>query len=268
MASGVKQIGNRQTYERQPTGTLKLYADGSCEATETFTGVWEKRLENLPVALQPHPDFPTLKLYEFLGAREPGNIYHYDCVYKGILPNTDLVALMQEEVSVTTSQDPIETFWKFSYPWNSPPVTTTFLSQIQAALDANVADITAVYPAIAPEAPDGGDEAYNLWLLRRKGIDSYLALRLTAKLTFVQALADFQPYLDPFYVGLARDPISANTPLANAKTVPNKNLGNRNYLFSSMSWRLQGGVVSIAHEYTLSGGSGKWQPYIYGPEEE
>ena len=271
MPSGVIQRGNTQTYERQPTGTLKLYADGSCEATETFTGTWEKRLSNLPVALQPHPDFPTLKLYEFVGAKEPGNIYRYECIYKGILPDTDLVALMQEECSVTTSQEPVETFWKFAYPWSGPPVTTTFLANIQTALETNVSDITTIFPAIAPEAPDGGDQAYNLWLLRRKGIDSYLAMRLNAKLSYVQSVEDFanQKYNTPFYVGLVTH-ITPDSRLGKAKTIPNNpgSFTTRNYLFSGLSWRLQGGVVSVVEEYSLSGGNGKWQPYLYGEDGE
>ena len=276
MASGVKQIGNRTTYERQPTGTLKLYVDGSSEATETFSGVWEKRLENLPVALQPHPDYPTLRLCEFIGAKEPGNIYRYECVYKGILPKTDVWALMQEEVTLMSSQEPLETFYKFSYPYTSPPVTNTLLANIQSALDANVPDITAVYPAITSSTP-----AWQLWNLRRRGIDSVKVPQMSVKLSYV---AD--PYSEGWltevflllsrYVGvIAKSDYEDSVAINRARTVPRPiqfegadGTGGdfpRDYLFNGITWRLQGGLLSVSEDYLLSGPSG-WNPYLYDAE--
>lgn len=271
--------GNTQTYERQPTGTLKLYPDGSCEATETFRGTYAKRLENLPVALQPHPDFPTLKLFEFLGSKEPGEIYQYACVYKGILPDTDVWALMQEDVTLMSAQEPVETFWRFSYPWNDPPVTTTLLSQVQAAIDANVADITAVYPNIDPEGDASGKAAYNLWLLRRRGIDSVKVPQLSVRLSYVADASLGSWYLTvrrliSLYVGtIALDSDGTYLAINRARSVPtpgNFEFGSdedrkRNYLLNGVSWRLQGNLLNVSEDYLLSGRSG-WVPYLYERE--
>lgn len=256
MASGVIQVGNKQTYERQPTGTLKLYADGSVEAVETFKGVYEKRLENLPVPLQPHPDFPSLQLYEFAGAKEEGNIYRYENIYKGVYAGIDLFTLMQTDVQMMTSTEPVETFWKFSYPFTSPPVTNSLLANIQAALDANVADITAVYPAITSSTP-----AWQLWNLRRRGIDAYRMMNLTARLSYVQPTST--PPTAAFAIQVGTVPASSTTALARAQAkdyVPKTTI--RNFLFNGLSWRVAGGVISITEEHQLSGPN-QWNPYLY-----
>ena len=261
MPSGAIQRGNTQTYERQPTGTLKLYADGSVEAVETFKGVYSKRLANLPTPLQPHPDFPSLKLYEFAGAKEEGEIYRYENIYKGVYAGIDLFTLMQTDVQMMTSNEPVESFYKFSYPYSAPPVTNTLMSQIQAALDANVADITAVYPAITSSTP-----AWQLWNLRRRGIDAYRMMNLTARLSYVQPTSN--PPTAAFAIQVGTVPASKTTALTRAQAagyVPTSTV--RNYLFNGLNWKVAGGVISITEEHQLSGPN-QWNSYLYAPSAQ
>lgn len=278
MASGVKQIGNVQTYERQPTGTLKLYADGSIEAVETYKGVYAKRMENLPVPLQAHPDFPSLKLYEFAGSKEEGNIYKYENIYKGVYSGIDLFTLMQTDVQMMTSNEPVETFWKFSYPYTSPPVNNILLAQIQAALDANLPDITAISAGPWPVTSNGIDTkpyagapawtaitvnspAWQLWNLRRRGADSYRMMNLTARLSYVQPTS--VPPTSDFAIQVGTVPATSTAALVRAQAsgfVPKSSV--RNYLFNGLSWRVAGGVISITEEHQLSGPN-QWNPYLY-----
>ena len=39
----------------------------------------------------------------------------------------------------------------------------------------------------------------------------------------------------------------------------------RDYLFNGITWRLQGGLLSVSEDYLLSGPSG-WTPYLYDAE--
>ncbi len=256
MATGPILQGNTTTYERQPTGTLKLFADGSVEAVETYKGDYAKRLPNLPIPLQEHPDFPSLKLYEFAGAKEEGNIYRYENIYKGVYGGIDLLTLMQTDVQMMTSNEPVETFWKFSYPYSAPPVTNSLMANVQSALDANVSNITSIFPAITSGTP-----AYELWQLRRRGIEAYRMMNLTARLSYVQATS--HPPTAAFAIQVGTVPTAPTTALQRALDsgyVPTPTI--RNYLFNGLSWRVAGGVISINEEHQLSGPN-QWNPYLY-----
>jgi hypothetical protein len=274
-------VGNTTSYERQPTGTLKLFADGSVEAVETYKGVYSLRLANLPIPLASHPDFPSLKLYEFAGSKEEGEIYKYENIYKGVYAGINLLDLMQTDVQVMTSNEPVETFWKFSYPVGSPPtppVTNVLLAQVQAALDANLPDITAISAGAWPKTTNGvdtkpydgapnwvaitsGSPAYELWNLRRRGIDSYRMMNLTARLSYVQPTTT--PPTAEFAIQVGTVPASNTTALQKAITlgyVPTPSV--RNFLFNGLNWKVAGGAITITEEHQMSGPN-KWQPYLY-----
>ena len=265
----VIQVGNTTGLIRQSEETLKQFADGTLEATIRYKCVFDKRIQYLPEVLSEHPDFPSLKLYEFGGEREPGNIWRYDCIYKGFNKGTDLWALMQEDVSVSTSLEPVETFWKFSYPWATPPVTNTVLAQIKAAIDANVTDITTLsgWPKWDSDStkPTWVSIAVNsvpwqLWNLMRRGVTSYRMLSVSARLSYCGAATTIPTEEFILRVGTARDGLTNTTALSKTTTVPKPSV--RNYLFTGLNWTKQGGVIRFTEEHTLSGPN-KWNPYLY-----
>jgi len=267
----VIQKGKVSELIRQSDETLKQFADGTLEATIKFKCAFDKRVSFLPKVLQEHPDFPSLKLYEFGGEREPGNIWRYDCIYKGFNAGVDLWALMQEDVTVTTSQEPVETFWKFSYPWENPPVNNIVLAQIKAAIEANVTDITTLagWPKWDSEsgkpiwvAITTGTPAWELWNLLRRGVTSYRMLSISARLSYCTAATKLPPEEFVLRVGTARDGLTNTTALSKATTVPQPS--KRNYLFAGLNWTKQGGVIRYVEEHSLSGPN-KWNPYLYAP---
>lgn len=226
----------------QPDQTVEQAADGSGVARLSYKCPWEKLNDFLPEPLQPHPVFPTLLLYTFTIAREPGDIGRYDCVFYGVLAK-DPMALAQYDVSVSTSSEPVETHPRFAYPPETPPVTPAQLSAIELALQNNLSEPN-------PSAVPNPSAAYTLWLKKRRGIDSYLRVGTTFRKTYVAIVPPVDQY------GLIGKIVDLND--ANAPTPPK----GQNYIATGVSWRKQAGVVTVTEESLLSG-LGGWDTDLY-----
>lgn len=236
------QIGN--FFEQyQPDGDdVKQGPDGSGEATLTFKRSSDSfTLASLPNPLSEHPKYPALRLYEAQAKREPGNIMAVTCTYRGVIVGNKFT-FSQQEFSVNTSSEPIETHPLFAQPVAAPPVSPTELATIQKFLDNNT---VPVYTKAVPNATDAGVMLYNK---KRRGIDSYLSVGGTYKLSYIQAT------IPSIYSGIGC--IVLAPPLA--PVLP----GTRNYLYTGLNWRKQGGVISVSEEYTMSGIAG-WDKDLY-----
>lgn len=236
------QIGNFSA-QYQPDGDdVKQGPDGSGEATLTFkTTTAGFTLASLPNPLSPHPVYTQLKLYEAQAKREPGNIMVVTCTYRGVIVGNKFT-FSQQEFNVNTSAEPIETHPTFSNPVANPPVTPAELAKIQKFLDNNT---VPVYTIATTGATAAGVKLYNK---KRRGIDSYLSIGGTYKLTYIQADVPSE------YSSIGK--IFIAPPLA---PIPP---GSRNYLYTGLSWRKQGGVVTVNEEYTMSGFNG-WDSDLY-----
>lgn len=236
------QIGNFSA-QYQPDGDdVKQGPDGSGEATLTFkTTTAGFTLASLPNPLSPHPVYTQLKLYEAQAKREPGNIMVVTCTYRGVIVGNKFT-FSQQEFNVNTSAEPIETHPTFSNPVANPPVTPAELAKIQKFLDNNT---VPVYTIATTGATAAGVKLYNK---KRRGIDSYLSVGGTYKLTYIQADVPSE------YSSIGK--IFIAPPLA---PIPP---GSRNYLYTGLSWRKQGGVVTVNEEYTMSGFNG-WDSDLY-----
>ena len=236
------QIGNF-VEQYQPDGDdVKQGPDGSGEATLTFKRSSDSfTLASLPNPLSEHPKYSALRLYEAQAKREPGNIMVVTCTYRGVIVGNRFT-FAQQEFNVSTSAEPIETHPIFSNPVENPPVTPTELATIQRFLDNNT---VPVYTIASTGATAAGVMLYNK---KRRGIDSYLSIGGTYKLSYIQENipTDYSP------VGniIIAPPLAPIPP------------GNRNYLYTGLSWRKQGGVVSVNEEYTMSGPTG-WDEDLY-----
>ena len=231
------QIGN--FFEQyQPDGDdVKQGPDGSGEATLTYKRSSDSfTLASLPNPLSEHPKYSALRLYEAQAKREPGNIMAVTCTYRGVIVGNKFT-YSQQEFTVNTSSEPIET-----HPLFSKAVNPTELATIQKFLDNNT---VPVYTNAVTNATDAGVMLYNK---KRRGIDSYLNVGGTYKLSYIQADIPSE------YTAIGK--ITIAPPLA---PIPP---GSRTYLYTGLSWRKQGGVVSVNEEYTMSGFNG-WDTDLY-----
>jgi len=231
------QIGNFSA-QYQPDGDdVKQGPDGSGEATLTFkTTTAGFTLSSLPNPLSPHPVYTQLKLYEAQAKREPGNIMVVTCTYRGVIVGNKFT-FAQQEFNVSTSGEPLET-----HPLFVDVVTPTELATIQKFLDNNT---VPVYSEATAGATAAGAKLYNK---KRRGIDSYLSIGGTYKLSYIQ------PDIPTDYA-----PVGAIIIAPTLAPIPP---GSRTYLYSGLSWRKQGGVVSVNEEYTMSGPAG-WDEDLY-----
>jgi len=236
------QIGNFSA-QYQPDGDdVKQGPDGSGEATLTFkTTTAGFTLASLPNPLSPHPVYTQLKLYEAQAKREPGDVMVVTCTYRGVIVGNKFT-FSQQEFSATTSAEPIETHPLFAQPVANPPVSPTELATIQKFLDNNT---VPVYTIASTGATAAGVMLYNK---KRRGIDSYLSVGGTYKLSYIQAT------IPSIYSGIGC--IVLAPPLA--PVLP----GTRSYLYTGLNWRKQGGVISVSEEYTMSGIAG-WDKDLY-----
>jgi hypothetical protein len=236
------QIGGF-TAQYQPDGdNVRQGPDGSGEAVLTYkTTAIGFTLASIPNPLAPHPSYPALKLYEADAKREPGNVMAVTCTYRGVIVGNKNT-YSQQEFSATTSAEPIETHPMFSDPIGNPPVSPTELATIQKFIDNNT---VPVYTSAVDGATKAGVTLYNK---KRRGIDSYFNIGGVFKLTYIQDTAPS----DYSKIGkITISPTSAPIPP-----------GNRNYLYTGLSWRKQGGVVTVSEEYTMSGFNG-WDSDLY-----
>jgi hypothetical protein len=236
------QIGTF-TAQYQPDGDdVRQGPDGSGEAVLTYKVTSAGfTLSSIPNPLSPHPAYPALKLYEAQAKREPGNVMAVTCTYRGVIVGNKYT-YSQQEFSVNTSADPVETHPSFAFPANNPPVSPTELATIQKYLDNNTVPVYTIAVAGATAA------GVTLYKKKRRGIDSYLNIGGIYKLTYIQ------DDIPSAYGGVGK--ITISPPLG---PIPP---GNRNYLYSGLSWRKQGGVVTVNEEYTMSG-LGGWDPDLY-----
>ena len=236
------QIGNFSANYQPDGDDVKQGPDGSGEATLTYkTTTAGFTLASLPNPLSPHPAYSQLKLYEAQAKREPGNVMAVTCTYRGVIVGNKFT-FSQQEFTVNTSSEPIETHPLFSEPIANPPVSPTELATIQKFLDNNT---VPVYTKDVTNATDAGVMLYNK---KRRGIDSYLSIGGTYKLSYIQADIPSE------YTAIGK--IAIAPPLA---PIPP---GSRTYLYTGLSWRKQGGVVSVNEEYTMSGFNG-WDTDLY-----
>jgi len=236
------QIGSF-TAQYQPDGdNVKQGPDGSGEASLTYKTTADGfTLSSIPNPLAPHPVYPALKLFEAEAKREPGNVMAVTCSYRGVIVGNKFT-FSQQEFNVNTSAEPLETHPVFSQPVANPAVSPTELATIQKFLDNNT---VPVYTNEVTGATNAGVLLYNK---KRRGIDSYFNVGGTYKLTYIQADVPSE------YNSIGK--IFIAPPLA---PIPP---GNRNYLYTGLSWRKQGGVVSVNEEYTMSGFNG-WDNDLY-----
>ena len=236
------QIGSFSANYQPDGDDVKQGPDGSGEATLTYkTTTAGFTLASLPNPLSPHPAYSQLKLYEAQAKREPGNVMAVTCTYRGVIVGNKFT-FSQQEFTVNTSSEPIETHPLFSEPIANPPVSPTELATIQKFLDNNT---VPVYTKAVTNATDAGVMLYNK---KRRGIDSYLNVGGTYKLSYIQADIPSE------YTAIGK--ITIAPPLA---PIPP---GSRTYLYTGLSWRKQGGVVSVNEEYTMSGFNG-WDTDLY-----
>lgn len=270
-------IGDTAGLIRQTGGTVRMSSDGLVEATVIYKCPSAIYVANLPTPKQPHPDFPSLLLFEFAGVEEEGAIYRLEYIYKGVFGSIDLLLLMQETFTVNTTQEPVETHYSFSQPFENPPVTAAQLAAIQAALDNNVTNIVAMTAWPANQDPNNppptwvpitaGSAPWFLWKLKRRGIESYLRPGITAQLRYVkQATSSGSPiHLSTTYlnkVGTTDHVTDAWNAIQSID--PSAAVGNRTWLLSGISWTLMGNAFTITEDHTLSGPTG-WIPYLYTP---
>jgi hypothetical protein len=236
----VKQIGNTRTLIEQVENPVSMAPDGSGVGTVSWKSAWSVIQNNIPVPLTPHPSFPSLLLYEFTITRESGDLGRIDAVYRGVLAG-DPFALVQEEVSVATSSEPIETHPLFAYPFSAPPVSVNQINEINLALDN----------CRTPNGTVTG-AAYQLYYHKLHGIDSYLRRGTTYKQNYC---ANTFP-TDYSSVGYI------DTPGGNAPPPPSGAAVAQNYISTGISWRRMGGVIYISREWQMSG-IGGWDTYLY-----
>lgn len=248
----VKTIGKQNVLILQPDQSVSMAPDGSGEGRLSYKCTWDKVSKYVPVPLQPHPDFPALLLYEFNTVREPGDIGRFDCIYRGVLA-PDTLALKQEEVTMSTSAEPIESHPRYAGVrdkdghWPDPqPVSTSDLAAINLALQNNALNFTSTN-ALAVE----------LFGKKIRGIDSYLRVGTTYRANYVLS----NPPTADDYASVGKIPTNEYVAKfsANAPVPPT----GSNYLYTDLSWRKAGGAFYISIGLQLSG-TGGWDT-IYKP---
>lgn len=249
----VKTIGQQSVLILQPDQSLSMAPDGSGEAKLSYKCTWDKVAKYIPTPLQSHPDFPSLLLYEFTTVREPGNIGRFDCIYRGVIASNPM-SLMQEEASMTTSSEPLESHPRYAGYRDangnlpaSPPVTADEIAKIQQALDIN----STTTPAV-------GARAQELYMKKRYGMDSYLRVGTTYKSNFCQSTAptssDYAEVGKKWTAGAVKGTFK-NAPIPNSTT--------EGYLQTEFSWRKMGGAFFITVGLQMSGPSGWDNIYEY-----
>ena len=225
----------------QVENPVSMAPDGSGVGVIVQRAQWAVIQNNIPVPLTPHPSFPSLLLYEFTMEREAGQLGRVTGTYRGVLANNPQL-LMQEEASVATSAEPIETHPLFAYPPASPPVTSAQINQINQALAQNI-DISGSLAGAA----------LTLYKKKLRGIDSFLRRGTTYKQNYCSNTYPTN-YGGVGYIGF---------PGSNAPPAPTGAASAQNYIQTALAWRRQGGVIFVSLEWQLSG-LGGWDTDLYG----
>lgn len=214
--------------------TLHQSADGSGEGRITYRCAWASVFRSMPLPMSPHPDIPGLYCFEAEAGREPGDIAKITAIYRGVLIANPSI-YTQYEYNLSATSEPIETHPLFSYPPDSPPVTTTQINEIQKALEQNR----------DPVGLSGASKT--LYDKKRRGLESFMRVGAQFRKLYIQA----DPPTD--YSGVGRIALPSNAP-----HLPS----GQNFLFVGYSWRKAGGVCSITEDYQASG-LGGWDKDLY-----
>jgi len=237
----VIQIGNLSANYQPDGDNVHQDAMGAGEATLTYkvTAVGFN-LSQIPRPLSPHPVYGRLKLFEANAAREAGEWMAVTCTYRGVIISNPLI-YMQEQFTVSTSSEPVETHPLFAFPLDNPPVTPDELSMINRYIENNL-----VYSgAVAGSTANG----VLLFEKKRRGINSFLRIGGVYRQSYISAI------IPQDYNGIGK---IQKVPAAPALPV------GMNWLWTAYNWRKAGGVVSIELEYTMSGRGG-WDVELYDP---
>ena len=261
-----------------PTGyDISVGADGSCTATVTTTiPASGFTIRSLPQYGSPHPDFPTLLLWETKASREAGSLMKVISTYKGVANgNTRQQAVVEFALALT--QDPILTHPKFcgnpsadlgqSFP--NPKINGGEIAAIDTVLKTNAAytknSSFIVQAKFNGDAPDIGAIGSThkstqvgrlYYMLKRQGIESYLSVGGSYKQSYVDTVIapDIYNFLGKVI------PASANPSIGNIQQCLSSQ--KRNLLYNSLSWRVQGNLVTISQDYQMSG-IGGWNAFLY-----
>jgi hypothetical protein len=237
------QIGDTTHTIEQVENPVTLAPDGSGSGVVSWRGKYSVIAGSLPVPLSSHPTYSTLLMYEYVVTREPGDMGRIDATYRGVLAEYPL-DFIQEDVSVATSAEPIETHPLFAYPPTAPPVTVTQINLVQKALANNVTpDPTLIVPASAADS---------YYQRKRRGYDSYLRRGTTYRQNYCATAAPTD-YTHVGYIQTPTDTTSAPPPPAGSP---------QNYICTGISWRRMGGVYYVTKEWQLSGPGG-WDTFLY-----
>ena len=249
----VTVIGSIATKVYQADGyDFRMSFDGSVTSTLTYkvTSVGFN-LNDFPALNSAHPENSQLTLFEMSASREAGQVMKVTLTYKGIgVKNPELYA--QTEFNAATSSEPIETHPKFAFPFADPPVKAWELSAIKKALENNV-DYGPNNKFIDNYGAAIGSTVQGrlLSILKKFGIESYLNLGGTYRRSFVQA-------------NIPTDYSNVGYIVKQPKGAPN--IGIRTYLQTSLTWKKQASIISIAEEFTMSGMCG-WNIHVYTKPE-
>ena len=235
---------------------VTMAPDGSGVGIVTQKAPWQYIINNIPTPLTPHPSFPSLLLYEFTINRESGGFGTVSGTYRGVLAANPFL-LVQEEVSVATSAEPVETNPIFAYPPSAPPIANppdyTSL-QVLAEIQQALAQFRQPDETIIGTAPNA---AWTLFGLLQQGVESYLRRGTTYRQNFCSNTfpSDYSG------VGYISGNPGANAPVppSGSATAP-----DQNWIQTGISWRRQGGVIYVTKEWQLSGPGG-WNPILYTP---
>lgn len=235
----VIQVGNL-TANYQPDGdNVRQDAMGAGEASLTYkTTAVGFSLSQIPRPLSPHPVYASLKLFEAATAREPGEWIAVTCTYRGVIVGNPLI-YMQEQFTVSTSSEPVETHPLFAFPLNNPPVSPAELSIVNKYMENNQIYTLAVAGATAA--------GVLLFQKKRRGINNFFRIGGVYRQSYIQAT------IPSNYAGIGK---IVKVPKAPKLPV------EMNYLWTAFNWRKAGGVVSIEREYTMSGRGG-WDLDLY-----
>jgi len=235
----VIQIGNLSANYQPDGDNVRQDAMGAGEASLTYkvTAIGFT-LSQIPKPLSPHPVYTSLKLFEASAAREAGEWMAVTCTYRGVIIANPLI-YMQEQFTVSTSSEPVETHPKFAIPFAAPPVSPAELSMVNKYMENNLIYTIAVAGATAA--------GVLLFQKKRRGIESFLRVGGVYRQSYIQST------IPSNYTGIGK---IAKVPKAPKLPV------NMNYLWTAFNWRKAGGVVSIEREYTMSGPGG-WDLDLY-----
>lgn len=231
------------TLIRQPDGTFQTSKEGVARSMETYIGPYNLCLTSPLFQIDtPHPDFPSLLVYDRKAVRKKGTtmtgepIGRVDVEYRGLDPafaeNGTLLPPPVYTLERSTSQEPIDTHTKFKTVLGGESNATS----INGAKFEKDTEIFIGFSA---------DSQY-------AGVSSYLSAGSTWTKTYLS------------YTRLSGNEMSKvgfiDAPEGDEPTPP----GDYNWLYIGASYTKEGGIYRIQKSWLLSS-KGKWPQEIYTP---